>query len=76
MSVYYVPVFSMPGRWRSDNSPWVKQLMEDFANNAVRQITVLCAAQAAKTETMLALLNWIIAEDASPTMWDDIANMK
>ena len=66
---YYVPVSSMPGRWRSDNSPWVKQVMADFANNAVRQITVLCSAQSAKTETMLALLNWIIAEDASPTMW-------
>lgn len=43
--------------------------MEDFADNAIRQITVLCSAQSAKTETMLALLNWIIAEDASPTMW-------
>jgi phage terminase large subunit GpA-like protein len=42
---------------------------EDFANNAVRQITVLCSAQSSKTETMLALLNWIIADDASPTMW-------
>ena len=59
----------MPGKWRSDNSPWVKALMEDFANNAIRQITVLCSAQSAKTETILALLNWIIAEDASPTMW-------
>lgn len=66
---YYVPVSSMPGKWRSDNSPWVRRVMEDFANNAIRQITVLCSAQSAKTETMLALLNWIIAEDASPTMW-------
>lgn len=66
---YYIPVSSMPGRWRSDNSPWVKQLMEDFADNSVEQITVLCSAQSAKTETMLVLLNWIVAEDPSPTMW-------
>lgn len=66
---YTVPVSSMPGRWKSSNSPWVQQLSENFANNAIRQITVLCAAQAAKTETMLMLLCWIIAEDPSPTMW-------
>jgi phage terminase large subunit GpA-like protein len=66
---YMVPVSSIPGLWKSANSPWVKRPMEDLANNAIRQITVLCAAQAAKTETMLALLCWIVAEDPSPTMW-------
>ena len=66
---YTVPVSSMPGKWRSSNSPWVKKLMEDFADNSVRQITVLCAAQSAKTETLLALLCWVIAQDPSPTMW-------
>lgn len=66
---YTVPVSSMPGKWRSSNSPWVKRPMEDFANNAIRQITILCSAQSAKTETMLALLCWIVAEDPSPTMW-------
>ena len=66
---YYVPVSQMSGLWRSDNSPWVKKFMEKFADNAVRQITVLCSAQSAKTETLLALLSWIIAEDPSPTMW-------
>jgi len=66
---YTVPVSSIPGPWRSENSPWVCQPMEDFANNAIRQITILCSAQSAKTETMLVLLCWIIAEDPSPTMW-------
>lgn len=28
----------LPGRWRSDASPWVKPVMEDFANNAIRDI--------------------------------------
>jgi len=66
---YIVPVSSMAGPWRSANSPWVCGPMEDFANNAIRQITVLCSAQSSKTETMLALLCWIVAEDPSPTMW-------
>ena len=66
---YTVPVSAIPGPWRSENSPWVRKPMEDFANNAIRQITILCAAQSAKTETMLVILCWIIAEDPSPTMW-------
>lgn len=66
---YVVPVSAIPGKWRSDNSPWVRQLMEDYADNSIRQITVLCSAQSAKTETMLVLLNWTVAEDPSPTMW-------
>ena len=66
---YEVPVSNLPGKWRSENSPWVRKLMEDAANNAIRQITILCSAQSSKTETMLAILCWIIAEDPSPTMW-------
>ena len=66
---YIVPVSARPGKWRSDNSPWVRDFMEKFADNRVRRITVLCSAQSSKTETMLALLSWVIAEDPSPTMW-------
>ena len=66
---YFPPVSSLAGRWRSDNSPWVRKIMEDFADNRVRQITALCSAQSAKTETMLALCNWIVDQDPSPTMW-------
>ncbi|MDR1282398.1 MAG: phage terminase large subunit family protein [Opitutaceae bacterium] len=55
--------------WQSENSPWVKQITEDFADNRVRIITCLCSAQSAKTETMLGLSAWIISEDPSPTMW-------
>jgi hypothetical protein len=66
---YTPPVTAMPGKWRSENSPWVKRLTECFADNAIEQITALCSAQSAKTETALLLLNWIVAEDPSPTMW-------
>ena len=26
----------LPGRWRSDSSLWVRAVMEDFANNGIR----------------------------------------
>lgn len=66
---YTPPVSAIPGRWKSENSPWVKRITECFADNAIKQITALCSAQSAKTETALLLLNWIIAEDPSPTIW-------
>ncbi len=59
----------LPGRWRSDASPWVRAVMEDFANNAVRDIAVQCAAQSAKTQTVMNCACWAIAEDPGPAMW-------
>lgn len=59
----------MPGNWRSDNSPWVRELMEEFAENRVNQITVKCSAQSSKTQTILNLVCWCISEDPGPAMW-------
>jgi hypothetical protein len=43
--------------------------MEDFKNPAVNEITCMCSAQSAKTETLIALLLWAIAEDPGPILW-------
>jgi hypothetical protein len=43
--------------------------METFADNRVRTLSIMCSAQSAKTETMIACLCWLIAEDPGPTMW-------
>ena len=58
-----------PGRWRSSTSPWVKELMEVFADNRVTDIAVMCSAQSAKTQTIMNLVCWAISEDAGPMMW-------
>ena len=59
----------LPGRWRSDASPWVRAVMEDFANNAVRDIAVQCTAQSAKTQTVMNCACWAIAEDPGLARW-------
>jgi phage terminase large subunit GpA-like protein len=59
----------MPGKWRSDTSPWVREFMEVFADNRVSDIGVMCSAQSSKTQTLLNLLCWIIAQDPGPAMW-------
>ncbi len=66
---YYVPVSNIPGMFRSENSPWTRRIMEDFADNSIRQIVGMCAAQSSKTETGLILANWLVAQDPSPAMW-------
>jgi phage terminase large subunit GpA-like protein len=59
----------MPGRWRSDSSPWVKELMEIFPDNRVSDISVMCSAQSSKTQTLLNCSCWAISEDPGPAMW-------
>jgi phage terminase large subunit GpA-like protein len=59
----------LPDRWRSDASPWVRAVMDDFANNSVRDIAVQCAAQSAKTQTVMNCACWAMAEDPGPAMW-------
>lgn len=59
----------MPGRWRSDNSPWVREVMEAWQDNRIRDITIKCAAQSAKTQTAICCLCWSIVEDPGPALW-------
>ena len=66
---FIVSVSPFPGKWKSANSPWVREFMEVFADNRVRTLSIMCSAQSAKTETMMACLCWLIAEDPGPCMW-------
>lgn len=63
-----------PGKFRADTAPWTKDLMEVFADNRVSEISVMCSAQSSKTQTIMILLAWAIAEDAGPAMWVMAAN--
>ena len=59
----------MPGKWRSDNSPWVREPMEVFANSGVNEISIMCAAQSSKTQTIMCLLMWSVSQDPGPIQW-------
>ena len=63
------PTSPFQGFWKSEISPWVRELMEVFADNEVSDISVMCSAQSAKTQTMICLLMWALSEEPSPTMW-------
>jgi phage terminase large subunit GpA-like protein len=66
---YFVPRGALRGWYRADNAPWTKGVLDAFVDPLVREITVMCSAQSSKTETMLLLLAWMIAEDPGDCMW-------
>jgi len=68
-SVKLDPTSPYQGFWKSDISPWVRELMECFADNEISDISVMCSAQSAKTQTMICLLMWALAEEPAPSMW-------
>ena len=60
---------SMPGQFSANTAPWTKEIMEVFADDSIREISIMCSAQSGKTQTMMILLAWAIAEDPGPAMW-------
>ena len=60
---------AFPGRYRASTAPWTKELMEVFADNEVREVSVMCSAQSGKTQALMVLLAWAIVEDPGPAMW-------
>jgi len=48
---------------------FVRRILEDQADEGVNEIWVLCAAQSAKTLTMMVGMVWALAEDPGPTLW-------
>jgi phage terminase large subunit GpA-like protein len=59
----------MPGKWRSDNSPWVREILEVFADKSVNELSVMCAAQSAKTQTIMVAMLWAVKQDPGPIQW-------
>lgn len=57
------------GKWKSATSPWVREVMEAWADHKVTDIGIMCSAQSAKTQTLLCALPWSICEDPGPTLW-------
>jgi len=58
-----------PGRFNANIAPWTKEPMECFADNRVKDLSIMCSAQSGKTQMVMTLLAWCIAEDAGPAMW-------
>lgn len=57
------------GPWVTDRVPYVRGPMRAYNSPDIDEISLMWAAQTAKTETLLNCLFWTINEDPSPIMW-------
>jgi phage terminase large subunit GpA-like protein len=66
-----IPYSPIPGRFRADNSPWLKEPLEALVDPTVRVITLLASVQSSKTTVAEVGLCYIIANLPGPTLWLD-----
>ena len=57
-----------PGLWRTSRTPYLKGIMDAFTNPDVEEIVFVKPTQVGGTESLLNILAYIIAQDASPVM--------
>ena len=58
-----------PGRFNIQNSPWIKQPLEDLQDIRCRSLTCMSSAQSGKTMLLEIFVAWLVSEDPSPTLW-------
>ena len=61
----------MPGPFRSDNSPWVREVMEAIVDPKVKLVSMIAAVQSSKTTAPELTLCYIIANLPGPCLWLD-----
>lgn len=66
-----IPYSPQPGRFRSDNSPWIRDVMEAIVDPKVRLVSIMAAVQASKTTAAELSIPYIIENLPGPTLWLD-----
>jgi hypothetical protein len=66
-----IPYSPLPGRYRSDNSPWMREPLEAMVDPAAKIIQIMAAIQASKTLVMEIGSGFIIANMPGPMLWLD-----
>jgi phage terminase large subunit GpA-like protein len=64
-----IPYSPMPGRFRSEHSPWVREPLEAIVNTKVRVVSIIAAVQAGKTTGSELALCYIVPNLPGPTLW-------
>ena len=49
-----------PGPWRNEKTPYLRQIMDDFAEDRVRSIAVIKGSQSAGTEGLINMMMWAV----------------
>lgn len=60
---------SRPGPWRTDVTPYLREIMDAASDRRVSSITLMGPTQWGKSETMINILLWSIDQDPVPTLY-------
>lgn len=58
-----------PGPFSTANRPYMRELLENWKDPSVTEVTACWGVQTAKTTSLLAGATWSICEDPSPMLW-------
>lgn len=59
---------AIPGPWRNDKTPYLKDVMDEFQNYETEEIIFCKCTQVGGTEAMQNMLGYVIQQDPAPTM--------
>lgn len=59
---------AMPGPWRNDRTPYLKEIMDELCNYETEEISLCKCTQIGGSEALLNMLGYIIQQDPSPAM--------
>lgn len=57
-----------PGRWNTDRTPYLREILDSFSDPSVEQLTVMASTQVGKTESILNMIAFAVAEDPGATL--------
>ena len=69
--IHAIPYSPVPGRFRADNSPWIKEPLEALVDPRVRIVSIMASIQSSKTTVGEIGLCYIIVNLPGPTLWLD-----
>ena len=59
---------AMPGPWRTDHTPYLRGIMDEFNNHKTEEIIYVKPTQVGGTECLQNMVGYIIQQDPAPTM--------
>lgn len=57
-----------PGQWRTDRTPYMREIMNAINDEATETVVVQSSAQVGKTELLLNIIGYHVHQDPAPTM--------
>jgi phage terminase large subunit GpA-like protein len=66
----YLPSTSAePGRWRTDRTPYLREIMDAFSDPMVERVVFMKAAQIGGSEALMNVLAYFIDQDPAPVLF-------